>query len=305
MLRNITSIMLCFALLACSSGEKSKSGAQTKDDEHPLELALPQVPDTITEPADRAAYIMMYFWDTLQFTDTIKSLDKDFVEQNFSNFISLFPIARTVNQRVAVKKLMHLAKADNKVYDLFVETARKYLYEPNSPMYNEEIYRLFVENVLADSVASEAQVERLKVEHEWMSVNSVGSVATDFSYRTADGKTSSLLRTPISDQLMLVMYDPTCDHCQDVINALGEDPKIKSNIKSGKLKVLAVNLDGHNPSLNLPEGWLDVADTGGIRDHELYIIRATPAIYLIDADHRITDKDVPPTSIISFPNPNG
>ena len=40
---------------------------------------------------ERAAYVLAHFWDSMDFSDTSRSLDTAFMEQNFANFASLLP----------------------------------------------------------------------------------------------------------------------------------------------------------------------------------------------------------------------
>ncbi len=55
------------------------------------ELPLPAVPAEMTVPADRAGYILLHFWDAMDFDDADRSLDRDFMGQNMANFLSVFP----------------------------------------------------------------------------------------------------------------------------------------------------------------------------------------------------------------------
>ena len=57
------------------------------------ELPLPAVPDTIRQPQERAAYVMQHFWDALDFSDTLRSCSRPFMEQQVVNFLSLLPHA--------------------------------------------------------------------------------------------------------------------------------------------------------------------------------------------------------------------
>ena len=48
----------------------------------------------LTASEERAEYIISRFWDGMDFADTLRSRDRQFMEQNFVNFLSLFPHAR-------------------------------------------------------------------------------------------------------------------------------------------------------------------------------------------------------------------
>lgn len=298
-------LMLSVLFVACSHSEKQAASTTLGQSDNGLELPLPTIPKNITEPEARASYMIQHFWDTMNFADTVRSLNKDFVEQNFANFISLFPIAEQKNQKKAVNHLLKLAGSDKDAYALLIETARKYLYDPNSPMYDEDVYSLFVEGALAGSKLELSERERMTAERTWISMNRVGTTATDFTYRTPDGRTTTLLQTLIEGQLLLVLYDPTCDHCHDIIKSLADDMRLNERIAEGSLSVLAINL---TPNVDkkewvaadaIPSNWMKGDDMSNIQDDELYIIRATPSLYLLNAGHTVVAKDFPPNMLLS------
>lgn len=301
--KSLLSIAVCMLFVACSShGEQNATSASTPADSSvtvdSLSMPLPIVPASLREPAERAAYIMNHFWDTLQFTDTVRSLNNDFVEQNFSNFISLFPLASVDDQAAAVHVLLTRAAANADAYKLMLETARKYLYDPNSPMYNEDQYSVFVNTALASKATALAERERMATEREWIAKNRVGTTATNFRYRTLSGEVTTLLQTPVSGQMLLVLYDPTCESCHEILKQISENKAINQAIAAGELTLLAINLLADTPPSDLPKTWLTGTDLSNIQDDELYVIRATPSLYILDTSHTIIAKDIQPSAIL-------
>ena len=55
-------------------------------------LSLGRIPDSLRTPHDRAAYLAMHYWDSLDFADPTVALDTLFVEQSFADFLTLLPI---------------------------------------------------------------------------------------------------------------------------------------------------------------------------------------------------------------------
>ena len=74
---------------ASQASENSESSEVSELSEGPFTLPLPAVPAVITEPRDRADYIMEHFFDEMPFADRRLSLDTAVVEQNMANFLSL------------------------------------------------------------------------------------------------------------------------------------------------------------------------------------------------------------------------
>ena len=176
------------------------------------ELPLPNVPAVLQTPTDRANYIIAHFWDAMDFCDTFRSYNRNFMEQNFSNFISVFPYADEQAQRTAVETLLDKAEADSAAYVLLREIAEKYLYEPNSPMLSEDYYILFLERFINSTILGEYGTIRLHRQLDAARKNRPGMVAADFAYMTREGSNATLHKTATDGDMLLIFYDPDCEH---------------------------------------------------------------------------------------------
>lgn len=304
-----TKQLLCTAtcvagmLLSCSGtapGQTAAGQTTTAADTATVEeLPLPHVPEMLRTPADRAAYITRHFWDEMDFGDTLRSHNSAFVEQNFSNFISLFPHADKAARETAVATLLHKAEADTAAYVLLADIAEKYLYDPNSPMLSEDFYLLFLEKLAVSPLLGEFTAERYRLQRQAVRKNRPGTQAADFAYLTRDGRRTTLRKTPVSEQLLLLFYDPDCEHCRDVMTQLQNAPLLTEAVRSGRLIVVAVYADDdldlwRRTAPALPASWIVGADTAGnIHERELYVLRAMPSLYLLDSRQRVVLKDAP------------
>ena len=297
-MRKIASCLTVAALVAAAFT------AAAEPQSPPGELPLPDVPVVLQTPQSRAAYVMEHFWDAMDFKNTSLSHDSDFMEQNFVNFISLFPIADSSSWRPSVHTLMRRAEADGTAYRILAEMAHKYLYEANSPMLNEEHYLCFLDEMLSAKQLSKAERMRPERQREVVLKNRVGTPAADFAYQTPDGTVATLRDTP-AEYTLLIFYDPECDHCTATIEALRRDVYVTLRTRGGRLKVLAVYAgdreiwEQHLSAL--PENWTvgyDVYDA--VYGDDRYILRAMPSIYLLDRDKRILLKDASAESIARF-----
>lgn len=93
-------------MLAVTRG--SMSAQQNKIQDLPLSVT----PSTLCIPHERAAYLWVHIWDDIDFADTLRSHHPAFMEQNFVNFLSLFPHAQAEARIMAVKSLMQRAEVD-------------------------------------------------------------------------------------------------------------------------------------------------------------------------------------------------
>ncbi len=268
------------------------------------ELPLPQVPATLRTPPERAAYIVRHFWDALDFADTLRSHDREFMEQNFANCLSLFPIADTTALAPAVAALVGRAQSDAEALSLLAETAEKYLYEQDSPLFNEEYYLLFAD-ALATAPLHDYERLRIEAQRTAMRKNRVGTTAADFSFETPDGRLLRLSEAAQGRALLLLFYDPDCDHCMQTIAELAASEPLNEALSRGCMAVVAVYAGFGSRDRaawlrtldRLPAAWTAGFDGGTIYTRDLYVLRNLPALYLLDASGRVLLKDATPASL--------
>ena len=154
------------------------------------EFRLPEVPVLLTDPAERAAYLAVHYWDYFNFADTTLISRPEITEQAFVDFISILPY--TAKVQVAVDTLFRRAMVKKEMLYHFISLADKYLYEPNSPMYNEELHILVLRSLLGNPGLDDWDKERPRYLLEMALKNRPGDVAADFTYRTRDGAMNRL-----------------------------------------------------------------------------------------------------------------
>ena len=79
--------------------EKTEAG-NTK--EHTFQMV--SVPSVITEPEERAAYLVKHYWDKFDFTDTTLIHFPEITEQATSNYIDMMKYGENENVTGAVAK---------------------------------------------------------------------------------------------------------------------------------------------------------------------------------------------------------
>jgi len=273
-----------------------KGNPAVRADESAFELPLPEVPQALTGHEERADYIMNHFWDSLDARDTLKTHDREFMERNLVNFMSLFPHGSMEGISQGVGSLVSVLAKDSNALSLLSDMVARYLDEPNSPMRNETYYILFLESLLRQPSLYES--DRLRAEHKlgMAKKNRPGMLSSDFAYVDRNGRCCTLHNTAAGRQLLLVFYDPECDHCSEILEQVSESAIINSCIDRGQLTVLAVYTEGNrdlweDTKNSMPQQWMVGFDTDGIVDLERYSIPAMPVMYLLDSDKKVMLKD--------------
>lgn len=294
---NLLRISVIIAFMTLAAAAFAPAHAQ-----QPANLPLPAVPDTMREPAQRAAFIIEHFWDEMDFADTSRSMNDAFMESHFSTFASVFPHAGEDARRRAVGRLMGAAQTDAEAYFKLAGIAEKYLYESDSPVMSEENYILFLESIVSSPLAGDYRALRYRFQLEAARKNRPGMTAADFAYVTRDGRSRMLRLTPVKGSLLLIFYDPECEHCKEVMESLRNDRTIASAVAGGRLSVLALYADDNRAlwertADSLPSEWSVGYVTSDIIETQRYVLRSMPTLYLLDADKRVILKEASPADI--------
>lgn len=260
-----------------------------------FERAVP--PAMMTTSQERADYMITRFWDKFDFRDTMYCHAPNITEQAFVDFIALFPHASSVAKiSEGVNKLLTSAETENVMYNYFCTKAEHYLYNPNSPMRNDEYYIPFLEHIVNSSMVTDVHKIRPRRQLELAYRNRLGSKAKDFVYTMASGKTGTLYGVS-AEYVLLMFYNPDCVECQRTTEMLKNSTALTSAVSSGKVKVLAVypdeNLEAWQKHLkDIPSAWINGYDKSlAVKNSEIYDLKAIPTLYLLDKNKKVLLKD--------------
>lgn len=261
-----------------------------------LELPLPVIPDSLRTPQSRAAYLLVHFWDEMDFGDTLRSRHRPFIERNFVNFASLFPHAEKKTLVPAVRKLMQAAEADSIAYTLLAEVTEMYLYMADSPMRCEEYYIPFLEEFVRTPAFGEYDKARHAYLLEMAKKNRVGTLAADFTYFSrGDGRPATLHQLP-GEWLLLLFYDADCESCWRTMADIHGNARFRRWLHDKRLTVLAVYAEGdrevwERTKERVPEGWNAGFEAGDMYRKELYVMPSMPTVYLLDKEKKVVLKE--------------
>ncbi len=260
-------------------------------------LQLIKIPAIITNQQLRANYLIEHYWDNCSLNnEAVITTHKEKLEQMLVDYIYVLPHAAKESQTVGIKNMFAKASESKKVYKQLLSLVEKYLYEPDSPMMNEEQYIMFLEQVINGKVLSSIEKLRYSDQLSQAKKNRVGSKATDFSFSLSGGGTSKLSESIGCNLTLLIFYDSECEHCDEILNRIKSDNALSKKVVSKEIKVLAVCVTGSKPlwmahRATLPESWTVGYAQSNFDDLELYSIRAFPTLYLLDVNRRVVLKD--------------
>ena len=257
-----------------------------------VRFPLPEVPIVLSNPADKANYVALHYWDCFDFKDNSLIEEPEITEQGLVDFISL--LAHVSEQKEALAVFAHRMTVNPRMQAHFMELSEHYLFDNFSPVYDEELYLLLVDELLKQSQLPLAQRERLRYQRKWLLKNRVNRPATDFSFVQRSGKRMSLKEVK-ADYVLLYLNDPECSACQQTKEVLLQSDIIASWKDSGRMKILSVCTEGKTEgwkNIPAPQGWIDGCDEQKqLLQEDLYDLRNLPAIYLLDKEKKILLKN--------------
>lgn len=268
----------------------------------PDTFLLPHIPETLVDPFERAAYLVMHYWDRFDFTNRGLIDRPEITEQAFVNYID---VLNHVSKEKADESLVYTlgkASADTAMYAHFGAMFEKYLYDFNSPFRNEELYLPVIKQLEKSPLIPEGRKSSLRFQKEMAQKNRVGTRAANFSYTLASGKSHELYKLT-SEYTLLIFSNPGCSTCEAVIERLTRSNEVNralslNNPGRTMLTILTVypdeDLDEWLTYLpKMPATWVHGYDKGmKISREKLYDIRAIPTIFLLDKDKKVVLKDV-------------
>ena len=260
---------------------------------------FPAIPELLTSPGERRDYLLTHYWEQFDFADTTLVNNRDVTEQGFVNFIAL--LADGTSQEDLIRKSLEnwcrrfvsSEYASLKLMDM----ADSYLYNPNSPFYNEYLYEIYLESLTKEFPEEDLRISRYNFILKLLKRNNPGSQATDFTYYLSDGSQRKLSATPVkNNRLLLLFYDPECESCHEVLLQMASDATLAEAVRNGKLSVLAVYTEGNDEAWrkalpDMPKGWIVGTDREAIKLGALYDLKAMPSLYLLDGNKRVVLKD--------------
>ncbi len=284
------------AAVSCGSYGGKGNGAEAASHGDTLLLPAPAVPDAIVEPEARAAWAAARWWEKMDFTDRGRSLDTAFMEQNFSNFISVAAYSDSAARDRSMENLLKRAEADTAAWRFVGYVAEKYLYDPNSPYRSDELYAAYLRAALRSPLNDESRHARDTFRLEMAMRNRPGTPATDFRFVTSDGQTATLRKTRTGKEILLIFYNPDCESCEAVIKGLKGLPLTE------RYTVLAIDAESDRgrweaTKMDMPEGWTVGYALSPLLDEDMYDLKASPTIYVLDSMGVVIAKDIPPESL--------
>ena len=287
-------------LLAACGGPKPAPQAPVRD----FPVAMP--PRMITDPDERFEWAAVHFWDALPDTTRpwrsdsayVAGIAREKLEEQVGIYSKLLEGIPLPVAREAVRKACdRLAQVpDSASYGATLALWERYLYDPNSPVRNEDLWQVVAQALSVSSRTPESLREAYARDARLCALNAVGTRAADFAFIDRNGRSRTLygIRAPLT---ILFFTNPGCPACKEIIDTLEGDGRVSELMRSGTLAIVNVYIDEDLAAWrdyldHYPASWVTGYDPGlVIRSDLLYHVRAIPSLYLLARDKTVLLKD--------------
>ena len=266
-----------FILLACmliQAQEQAQAQTKAQAPNQPQQsFPNPALPDTLRSVEQRAGYLSEHYWDNYNFADTLMLKSEEVTEQGFVNFIDILGRFSPAIAQKGIAGFTQRAFKNTAAKERFESLIEHYFENPQSPLRNDRVYLLFLEEMKNSPCFDEVEKERLAFKIKTTNKNLPGDIAINFNFKDENGKSHQL--SDYRDQkVILYFYDPDCENCHKV-SAWLKQQTIPADIKV--LKIIADNPISH-----------------------IYSLRAMPTIFLLDKGNLVVLKDCTAQELIAY-----
>ena len=295
-------------LLACCGGRQDGADSASR--------AFPQVrvPDAVSEE-ERPEYAAVHYWDPFIkgsdgfSTDTlaVAGVPMAEMEKAAGTYASL---VRIIPPEAASEALARLAaaldeKGDTALFKGLASIVEKYLYDPQSPVRNEDAFGAFCKVASESPLMTDPEREAYAKKASLAALAAVGTVAPDFEFIDLKGRRRTLHGVR-ADWTVLIFGNPDCAACKTIVEMIGEDEDLSSSVKDGSISIVDIYVDEDieawmAASGDFPKDWILGYDPVQlIRSDSIYHLRAIPSIYLLDHNKTIVLKDAPEEVLLEY-----
>ena len=258
------SILCLLILCSCKNGNASSQSKNETPQDTIKSITMPAIPAMMTAPEQRADFLAKHYWDNVNFADTNYIHHPEVTEQAWADYCDLLNHVPLETARQAMRNVIDRTNIEKKVFTYITDLADKYLYDPNSPMRNEEFYISVLEAMIASPILDETEKIRPQARLKLAQKNRIGTKALNFTYTLASGAQGSLYQLK-TDYLLLFINNPGCQACTETIEGLKNAPIINQLLKEKKLILLSIypdeELDEWKKHLNeFPNEWINGYD---------------------------------------------
>lgn len=250
-------------------------------------IKLPNVPDSLTSAQQRAEYLLHHFRDSIP-NDSALFTDPKMMQV----FVHTASYCRDSVAKIEYRRLLHLSFSNPDYYSSLMYHLDYIMGDPASEYRNDLLMETLLEDVIESTLPDDYKIwPRAKLQE--VKRNRIGSKCANIEITTTSGDKIDLYGYA-DKRLLLVFASSTCPDCHRLLKSLPEDKPFNDFIRSSKLQIVTIYIDGKMPQdLSFPSDWIVGVDTKRrILDAGAYNAHHLPSFYIIDSGGVVEAKEL-------------
>ncbi len=250
----------------------------------------PIAPDDIESFSGKCDWLAENFWKSLD-VKSKDAIDQIKLNHAFSTYASTCQYATKEKVSIAIDKLMKSIQKNPTLLLQFTKAAEESIYGPRAEVWIDELYVKILRNALASKKFPKSRKPRYEYQLKVLEGSMIGSTPATFDFKRPDGDAAKYF--PMTTPTIIIFGDPDCDDCRRSRLRMETNVAFTKALSDGKLNVLYIipdPTDGWEKKVNgFPRNWtIGASETVA----DLYDMRQSPEIYLIDASGKIVEKHI-------------
>lgn len=250
----------------------------------------PIAPEELSDFSAKCDWLAENFWNPLDVKNQ-NAVDQVKLNHAFQVYATTAQYAAKDKVNAALDKLLKNIQKNPTLLVQFTKAAEETIYGPRAEVWIDELYVKILKSALASKKFPKTRRARYESQLKQLENTLVGGIPAMFEFKRANGDDARYF--PMSTPTIIIFGDPGCEDCRMACLRLETNVAFNKAVNDGKLNVLYIIPDAdegwEKEVTGYPKTWaVGASDTVA----EIYDLRDTPDIYLIDADGKIIAKHI-------------
>lgn len=277
----------------------------------------PAVPSMISDKDEAREYVVSHFWDAFlagvypcdsTLVNGVPSIEAEDAFRMYTTLLEATPRDKAWKSVGGLFDKVEEFQASNpssNIFGFFERMFTKYLYDPDSPFRDEDLYLPYVKRLASSGFVPDDMKPAYSNDARLCALNKVGTKAADIEFTDRGGRKHSLHGIK-ADNILLFFSNPGCKACSEIVELLRGSAVVNGLVDSGTLAVVSLYIDLERDrwrelSSEYPSSWINGYDHGyKVRTDETYNVRAIPSLYVLDKDKKVVMKDAPTEKVLAY-----
>jgi len=251
----------------------------------------PKPTDDMTSLTERCDYLVSQFWKRCDFKSAMSK--KEVLNATFGDWVSFMPYASADTVHAAIDRVISAISKSGPQTLEFARMAENWTHSDTTDIYSDEIFLPFAKAAAGHKKIKDNDRHHFATQVQIIENTQIGKPLNHLEYVTPSGEEGNF--DDIRTQMIVLVFG---HHDSDAANLarvrLSANINATALIRAGLLTILylepgAATDEWKTAAESYPSDWT-IGASANVREY--FSLRMSPAIYLLDARHKLLAKDI-------------